>query len=140
MAVVIANTQIKPIVECPVTLFIPIDGGKFAKHEFTVQFHRLKKEERDELQKNYVSGDVKTPELLDKVVAGWGGMLDEQGQPVPYSHAERIATEAVWSGVEEAMAVSWFDHFFVHQRAAAEKNSKAPSGITSGSTAPVATS
>ncbi|MBV8250548.1 MAG: hypothetical protein JO200_19135 [Comamonas sp.] len=140
MAVVIANSQIKPVVECPATLFIPIDGGKFAEHKFTAQFHRLKKDERDALQKQFVSGEIKTEQLLDKIVAGWGGMLDETGQPVPYSHAERVATEAVFSGMEEAMAISWFDHFFVHQRAAAEKNFGAPSSTTSGSMAPGVTS
>ena len=95
-------------------------------------FKRLKKEERDALQQRFTQGEIKQPQLLDEIVAGWGGMLDEQGQPVPYSHAERAATELVWAGVEEAMAVSWFDHFFTHQRLAAEKNSSAPSSTISG--------
>lgn len=140
MAVVIANPQIKPTVECPATLYIRIDGGNFAKHEFSVVFHRLKKEERDSLQERFTKGEITMQELLDKVVAGWGGMLDENQQPVPYSHAERRETEQVFHGLEQAMSVAWFDNFFFHQRQAAEKNSVAPSSTTSGSTAQGATS
>lgn len=138
MSVVISKA--KPLVECPATLFIPADGGGFEKHEFTVIFKRLSKEVRDDLNERFIKGDIKNGQLLDEVVHGWGGMLDADGQPVPYSSAERMATENAFPGTEEAMCVSWFDHFFVHQRAAAEKNSKALSSTTSGSTAQTATS
>lgn len=140
MAVVIANSQIKPTVECPAVLYIPIDMGQFAKHKFSVLFHRLKKEERDSLQQQYIKDEITLQQLLDKIVAGWGGMLDENQQPVAYSIAVRAETEQAFPGMEQAMAVAWFDHLFVHQRQAAEKNSVAPSSTTSGSTAPVATS
>lgn len=140
MAVVIANSNIKPTIECPATLYIPIDGGKFAKHEFSVLFHRLKKERRDALQEQYAKSNIKLFQLLNEVVAGWGGMLDANSQPVPYSHAERMETEAAFPGLEEAVAIAWFDHFFVHQREAAQKNSVEPSSTSSGSTTPGATS
>lgn len=140
MSVVIVNSQVKPIVECPATLFIPVDKGQFAKHEFTVVFVRQRKDARDALQKRYIDGAITMSQLLDEVVSGWGGMLDANGQPVPYSHAERAEANQEWIGLEEAMVVSWFDHLFVHQREAAVKNSAAPSSTTLGSTAPGATS
>lgn len=151
MAVKISG--IKPTVTCPATLYLPNDGGELVAHKFDVIFRRLKEDERDELQKRYVLGyTVETPaakadaapqqerrsltnaELLDTVVEGWGGMSDEHGSPVPYSHAERRATNLLYPGLEQAMAVSWFDHFFINQRDAALKNSGAQSGTTSAAT------
>lgn len=156
MAVKISG--IKPTVTCPATLYLPDDGGKFFAHEFDVIFKRLTSDERDELHDQYTNGYLVdepatepggTPtqvrkrlthtELLDKIVEGWRGMLDESGAPVPYSHQERRATELVYAGLEQAMAVSWYDHFFVHQREAAQKNSRAQSGTTSAETMRAAT-
>ena len=80
------------------------------------------------------------PELLDEVVVGWEGMLGDEGTPVPYSRGERLAAEEAYPGLEQAMAVAWFDGLNVHQRDAATKNSVALSGITSASTAQTAIS
>lgn len=140
MAVIIANSSIKPTVECPATLYIPIDGGKFAKHEFSVSFNRLKGKECTDLRDDLFQGKITYAQLLDKTVAAWGGMLGDQGQPVPYSHAERRATEEIYLGLEQAMVVSWLDNVLAGQREAAQKNSVEPSNTTSGSTAPGAAS
>lgn len=159
MTVVIGN--LKPTITCPATLYLASDHGKFVEHKFEVMFRRLTTEERDELNVAYTIGKMvpaeptsvlsaqppamtlkrlTNAELLDKIVEGWGGMNDAAGQPVPYSHAERRATDSTFSGTEQAMVVSWFDHSFVNQREAAAKNSKAPSGTTSAETTQGATS
>lgn len=148
---------LKPTVTCAARLYLPDDGGQFYVHEFKVVFKRLPTARRDELSELYSTGKqvevfvagataptvetkrITTPELLDEVVEGWGDMLDEHGNPVPYSHEERRATELVYAGLEQAMAVSWYDTFFTHQRDAATKNSKAPSGTTSAETTRAAT-
>ncbi|MCD6663512.1 MAG: hypothetical protein LT082_08940 [Comamonas sp.] len=150
MAVKISG--VKPTVTCPAALYLPDDGGKFYVHRFEVVFRRLGAEERDRLHEHYTKGIVPaaqaqggeqatqerqfltTPELLDEIVEGWAGMLDERGAPVPYSAAERRATEQVYPGLEQAMAVSWYENFFTHQREAARKNSEAQSATTSGAT------
>ncbi len=149
---------INPTVICPATLYLPDDGGKFFAHKFDVVFKRLTSDERDKLHEQYTKGYlVDTPpmqadsvptearkflsnaELLDKIVDGWGAMLDESGAPAPYSHQARRDTEQVYPGLEQAMAVSWYEHFFVHQREAAQKNSVAQSGTTSAETTRAAT-
>lgn len=155
MAVKISG--LKPTVTCPAHLHLPDDGGTFYVHKFEVVFKRLPTERRDELNELYSVGKrtetlvagatepkveikrISTDELLDEVVDGWGLMLDEHGAPVPYSHAERRATELVYAGLGQAMAVAWYDTFFVHQREAAQKNSKAQSGTTSAETTRTAT-
>lgn len=138
MAVVISG--LKPTIKCTASLHIPMDDGAFHVHKFDVIFKRLNKEQRDDLQKRFTAGDIKTAQILDEVVEGWGGMLDAQGQPVAYSQAERQATELQFPGTEEAMAVAWFDMAFMHQRAAAEKNSVAQSATSTASTAQAAVS
>ncbi|MGJ4748988.1 hypothetical protein ACQV5M_21675, partial [Leptospira sp. SA-E8] len=77
--------------------------------------------------------DVST--LLDKVMTSWEGMNDEHGRPVPYSREARLATEEAYPEIEQAMAVSFFDHAAVMQREAAAKNSVPPSAISSAQTA-----
>jgi len=119
---------LKPTFSSPATVYLPGDGGEHVAHKFNVHFKRLKSTERDELSKKYIGGEINTAQLLDAVAQGWDGMLDEIGNPVPYSKEVRTATEAVYSGVEQAMAVSWFDHAFINQREAAIKNLKALSG------------
>ena len=151
MAVKISG--LKPTISVPATLYLPVDGGEFAAHKFSVEFKRLGKARRDEINDLIVVGKKATgadgteevkrltiPELLDEVVVGWGGMTGEDGSPVPYSHEERRATEEAYPGLEQAMAVVWFDGMNVHQRDAATKNSVALSGTTSASTAQTATS
>ncbi len=152
---------LKPTVTCPVTVYLIADHGQFVAHQFDAEFKRMSTEERNALNKKYAEGyevpveidpadPDQTPrtkrvfltnaELLDEAMVGWGKMLDEAGQPVPYSHAERRATEQEYPGTEQALIVSWLDHFFINQREAAVKNSKAPSGTTLAGTTRAATS
>ncbi len=60
-------------------------------------------------------------DFCDSVVVGWRGMLDGDGQEVPYCHIERRETEQVYRGLEQSMAVAFFDLYEAHQRQAAEK-------------------
>lgn len=125
MAVKISG--LKPTIACPATLYLPADGGAQVPYKFDVHFKRQTTSERNALNERFVKGEITQRQMLDEVVVGWGGMLDEAGQPVPYSIAERIATDELYPGLEQAMAVSWYDNAFVNQREAAVKNSKAPS-------------
>lgn len=120
-------SAVKPVVVCPAQLFLAGDNGTQVLHQFNVKFKRLKTEVRDDLNKRFAAGELTTRGLLNEIVEGWEGMLDEAGEPVPYSVEERIATDSEYPGTEQSMAVSWFDHFFVNQREAAAKNSVAPS-------------
>lgn len=117
----------KPIVPCPARLYLAGDNGTQVLHQFTVNFKRQKTEVRDDLNQRFIAGELTLRTLLNEIVESWDGMLDESGAPVPYSINERIATDSEYPGLEQAMVVSWFDHFFINQREAAAKNSVAPS-------------
>lgn len=115
-----------PTFSCPATVYLPSDNGQAIAHRFSVVFRRVKSSEFLQLAKEADAG-MTNRQLLDKVVAGWGGMLDANGTDVPYSQVERIATEEEYPGTEMAMAVAFWDHAQINQRQAAEKNSAAPS-------------
>ncbi|WP_422099092.1 hypothetical protein [Variovorax sp.] len=117
----------KPTIACPATLFLPADGGQLQAHKFTVIFRRVPTSERDDLARKSQAGELPIAALLDQVVVGWEGMTDAAGDAVPYNAAERAAAEEAYAGVEQAMAVAFWDHLFVNQREAAEKNSAAQS-------------
>lgn len=138
MAVIVS--KLKPTFTAPAALYLPGDNGEHEVVNFEVEFKRQPAKERDALNNRYLKGEITISQLLDEIVVGWKGFADASGQPVPYSHAERQETDAEYSGVEQAMAVSWFDHAFINQRAAAVKNSKAPSLTTSAPTTQTATS
>ncbi|MBB1601581.1 hypothetical protein [Variovorax sp. UMC13] len=115
------------VVVVPATLYLPGENGAFFKHVFSVHFRRLTTSEREATVKDIVDGKVSLRDALDRLVIGWGGMLDEAEQPVVYTHAERRAANEAWDGLEQAMGVAFFDNFAVTQREAALKNSAAPS-------------
>lgn len=121
MTVKIASAS--PNFTSPVRLFIQADGAPVV-HEFNATFRRVKASERTALAAKSLR------ELLDDVMVGWGGMKDENGRDVPYSHAERIATDDAYPGLEMAIAVSFWDHSMLNQREAAAKNSGAPSATS----------
>lgn len=111
MAVKISG--LKPTISVPATLYLPVDGGQFAAHQFSVEFKRLPKSRRDEINELVVVGKKSTgadgaeevkrltiPELLDEVVVGWGGMTGEDGSPcltATKSAGPRKRCTRVWS-------------------------------------------
>lgn len=130
MAVKISG--LKPTITVLVSLFLAADNGQLFEHKFSVDFKRVTAQQRDALNKKFSSGEITVPELLDEVVVGWGGMLDENDIAVPYSHEERRATDNDYPGTDQSIGVAWFDTSFINQREAAIKNSKELSAITSG--------
>ncbi|MFC2588568.1 MAG: hypothetical protein ACFNZS_01090 [Ottowia sp.] len=131
---------LKPVIVTPATLYILSDGGQYETFRFNVHFKRLTRDKLDGLAKTFMEGEIKLPDVLDQIVTGWDGLKDENGMEVPYSPKERRAADDDFPGLEQAMMVSWFDHMFVTQRQAAEKNSAAPSATGSAQTAQTATS
>jgi len=63
----------------PVTVSIPVDGGKFRKESFTIEFVKIGRSRFNEL----VDQDEMT--LVLSIVKGWEGVTDEEGDDVPYT-------------------------------------------------------
>lgn len=130
MAVVFARKH--PTFTRPATYYAP-SGTGFDALRFTVDFKVLTGPELMDLNERYESGKLGNAGLLDEMVQGWAGLKDENGQDVPYSIAERTATEVNFPGFEQAMAIAFFDSVAISQRTAAAlaeaaaKNSVEPS-------------
>lgn len=68
----------------PVEVSLPIDGGKFAKETFDVQFERYTQEKILEMRTQIEAGKVTDAGFVRSVVQGWRGVTDE-GAEVPFS-------------------------------------------------------
>ena len=67
----------------PVTVEIPADGGKFEKQTFDAVFKRLGRTKFSELVDK---GDA---ELLEGVLEGWEGIVDEDGKDIAFTVSTR---------------------------------------------------
>ena len=63
----------------PVSVDVPVDGGKFKKETFTAVF---KKMSRSRFQDLVEQGE---DALIGEILEGWEGIKDEEGEAVPYS-------------------------------------------------------
>lgn len=63
----------------PVTVSVPVDGGKFKKETFTVTFRKIGRSKFSEL----VEEGENT--LVHAIVEDWEGVKDEDGDEVPFN-------------------------------------------------------
>ena len=66
----------------PVVYFYPVDGGKFDKHTFDVEFKYL---DQEEIKKALNEKDSTDVEFCKKVVLGWKGIESKPGVELPFS-------------------------------------------------------
>ncbi len=74
----------------PVTIDIPIDGGRFDKQTFDGEFKRLPQSKIGpmvaELQKLEDLGDLdRITEITRDLLVGWAGISDDSGKEIPFS-------------------------------------------------------
>ena len=74
----------------PVTVEIPIDGGRFDRQTFDAEFKRLPQSKVGpmvaELQRLEDLGDLnRITEIAADVLVGWSGMTGDDGKAIPYS-------------------------------------------------------
>lgn len=62
----------------PVTINVPVDGGKLMKQTFNAEFEVATQEQLDEWVKSGV-------DVLDKVLAGWKGVAGEDNGDLPFN-------------------------------------------------------
>jgi hypothetical protein len=102
----------------PVTVDIPIDGGRFKRESFDVEFARLPQTRVHELQiaaakvksaleRGYdLEGLVTDQEIASEIVVGWNGILDEDGEEIKFSQSSK--TELLDIAAVAAAIVSAF--------------------------------
>ena len=78
----------------PITLVLPVDGGRREKHTFDGEFKRLPQTRINEivrLAREMERGRLNEDDALEdqdaarEVLAGWSGIVDDDGKEVPFS-------------------------------------------------------
>jgi len=86
----------------PVSFKLPTDGGKREKQTFEAEFKRLPQSRIMEIQtqaqrliKAAEDGEqiegISDLSVADEVLVGWSGIVDEDGEEVPFSKANKAA-------------------------------------------------
>ena len=73
----------------PVTVEFPIDGGKIDKQTFDAEFKRMTQTRIHEIRSMIERSEVTDTELAREVLAGWEGVNDGNGEPVPFTERSR---------------------------------------------------
>jgi len=97
----------------PVKVKIPANGGRTRKASFDAEFRLLDQDEIDATLADAVD-DI---EFICRVTVGWSGVQDEDGDDLPFSHADCLFMAKI-PYVRRAMMQAFWDATL----GAAEKN------------------
>lgn len=85
----------------PVSFKLPVDGGKYEKQTFEAEFKRLPQARLNEIQDavrertraaqagESIEGMISDESVADEILIGWSNILDEDGDEVPYTAANK---------------------------------------------------
>ncbi len=76
---------LKPTYKVKVVVETPNDNGRLDKSDFMADFTRADMNMIDELRQ------LTQKEVVERVLVGWSGLLDENNEAVPFSEANRDA-------------------------------------------------
>lgn len=92
----------------PVPVEFPIDGGRFEKQTFDVQFRRLPQSRIREVWDAIQSGEMNDNDLCNEVITGWSGVQDAKGEDVPFSEKAKADLLNV-PLVASSVVTAWLD-------------------------------
>lgn len=70
----------------PVSIEIPVDGGRHEKRTFDGEFKRTTQSRIREIGELIDTGDLTDIDLVTEVLVGWEGVNDEEGNIVKFSN------------------------------------------------------
>ena len=73
----------------PVSVDVPVDGGKHERVTFDVEFKDLTQSRLLEIAELSGEGNLSDVEIAREVMSGWAGVEDEDGKELPYSITKR---------------------------------------------------
>jgi len=85
----------------PVSIKLPADGGKRERQTFDAEFKRLPQSRINEIQElvqkqikatergEATASEISDQSIADEILVGWDGIVDGEGEPVPYSKASK---------------------------------------------------
>ena len=69
----------------PVSIDIPIDGGKHQRHTFDGEFRRITQSRVREMGQLIDKGELTDVDVVKEVFLGWDGIENEKNEVVPFS-------------------------------------------------------
>lgn len=108
----------------PVTLILPVNGGRREKHTFDAEFRRLPQTRINEIVKlAQLQEQGKLPddeELRDQdaakeILAGWKNVVDDDGEDIPFSDS-RLAELLEIPTVAGQIVRTWFESLEVAKK------------------------
>ena len=73
----------------PVTVEIPIDGGRFDRQTFDAEFKRLPQARNNAIIAAAKAETTTDLEVAEEVLVGWKGISDDDGKDIPYSETAK---------------------------------------------------
>lgn len=104
----------------PVTVKLPISGGKFEKQTFDAEFKRLPQARINKIQievqarikasqRNEATDEsISDQSIAEELLIGWSGVLDEDGDEVPYTESMKQQLLDIPT-MASAIIVAYFD-------------------------------
>lgn len=108
----------------PITLILPVDGGRREKHTFDGEFKRLPQTRINEivrLAREMERGRLNEDEALEdqdaarEVLAGWSGVVDDDGKEIPFSDSNLSQLLEIPT-VAGQIVRAWFESLEVAKR------------------------
>ena len=73
----------------PVSVDVPVDGGKHERVTFDVEFKDLTQSRLLEIAELSSDGTLSDVDIAKEVMVGWAGIQNEDGEELPYSITKR---------------------------------------------------
>ena len=102
----------------PVSVELPADGGKVEKSTFDAEFKRLSQSRIAEIMELAKKEELSDRALCVEILVGWKGVLDESGEPLPFSESSRDQLLDI-----QLVSTSILKAFFESLQGAKRKNS-----------------
>lgn len=75
---------LQPTYETEVVIAYPVEGGQVVRAKFFARFRRLSQKELDALMRDVQERQLADQDVLDRVLAGWRGVQDENGAEIDF--------------------------------------------------------
>ena len=108
----------------PITLVLPVDGGRREKHTFDGEFRRLPQTRINEIirlarlqERGKLADDeeLQDQDAAKEILVGWSGITDDDGKEVPFSEAA-LGQLLEIPTVAGQVVRTWFDSLEVAKR------------------------
>lgn len=73
----------------PVVIEIPVDGGRFDKQTFDVEFKRITQSRIDEIMSSGNEDELGFKTVAEEIVVGWRGVSDDNGDEFIFSEGNK---------------------------------------------------